>query len=167
MSDPGGWGRAEGEPPVRSGSSGGGEDADPSHPTSNDRCTTVRLRRLVKLFVRRASLVRSRSGARLGGSIMIVGRTPRTNSRTDNSTISRWAKLCSLSHKVGGGQTFGPMSIGRANHIERTPGMQRRTLAASFRDAFKGLGHTLLTQRNAKIQLAVGLATLLLGAGLR
>ena len=45
--------------------------------------------------------------------------------------------------------------------------MQRRTLATSFRDALKGLGHTLLTQRNAKIQLAVGLATLLLGAGLR
>jgi len=45
--------------------------------------------------------------------------------------------------------------------------MQRRTLAASFRDAFKGIGHVFLTGRNAKIQLAVGLATLLLGAGLR
>jgi diacylglycerol kinase len=45
--------------------------------------------------------------------------------------------------------------------------MQRRTLATSFRDAFKGIGHASLTGRNAKIQLAVGLATLLLGAGLR
>jgi diacylglycerol kinase len=59
------------------------------------------------------------------------------------------------------------MLIGRAMQTERTPGMQRRTLAASFRDAFKGIGHVLLTQRNAKIQLAVGLITLLLGAGLR
>jgi diacylglycerol kinase len=45
--------------------------------------------------------------------------------------------------------------------------MQRRSLAASFRDAFKGIGHVFLTQRNAKIQLAVGLATLLLALGLR
>ncbi len=45
--------------------------------------------------------------------------------------------------------------------------MQRRTLAASFRDAFKGIGHVLLTQRNAKIQLGVGIAALLFGAGLR
>ncbi|HEV3298526.1 MAG TPA: diacylglycerol kinase family protein [Planctomycetaceae bacterium] len=45
--------------------------------------------------------------------------------------------------------------------------MQRRSLAASFRDAFKGIGHVFLTQRNAKIQLAVGVATLLLAAGLR
>jgi diacylglycerol kinase (ATP) len=45
--------------------------------------------------------------------------------------------------------------------------MQRRSLASSFRDAFVGIGHVLLTQRNAKIQLAVGLAALLLAAGLR
>jgi diacylglycerol kinase (ATP) len=45
--------------------------------------------------------------------------------------------------------------------------MQRRSLAASFRDAFKGIGHALLTQRNAKIQLAVGLATLGLAVALR
>jgi diacylglycerol kinase len=44
--------------------------------------------------------------------------------------------------------------------------MQRRTLATSFRDAFKGVGHALLTQRNAKIQLVVGLATLVLAIGL-
>jgi diacylglycerol kinase (ATP) len=45
--------------------------------------------------------------------------------------------------------------------------MQRRSLAASFRDAFKGIGHVFLTQRNAKIQLAVGVASLLVAAGLR
>jgi undecaprenol kinase/diacylglycerol kinase (ATP) len=45
--------------------------------------------------------------------------------------------------------------------------MQRRSLATSFRDAFRGIGHVFLTQRNAKIQLAVGTATLLLAAGLR
>jgi diacylglycerol kinase len=45
--------------------------------------------------------------------------------------------------------------------------MQRRTLATSFRDAFKGIGHVLLTQRNAKIQLATGVLTLLAAAGLR
>jgi diacylglycerol kinase len=59
------------------------------------------------------------------------------------------------------------MPIARAIQTERTPAMQRRTLATSFRDAFKGIGHAFLTGRNAKIQLAVGLATLLLGAGLR
>jgi diacylglycerol kinase len=45
--------------------------------------------------------------------------------------------------------------------------MQQRSLAASFRDAFRGIGHAFLTQRNAKIQLAVGSAALLLAAGLR
>src|SRR5580704_8975786 len=45
--------------------------------------------------------------------------------------------------------------------------MQRRTFAASFRDAFKGIGHAVLSGRNAKIQLAVGLATLTLAAALR
>jgi diacylglycerol kinase (ATP) len=45
--------------------------------------------------------------------------------------------------------------------------MQRRSLASSFRDAFVGIGHVVLTQRNAKIQLAVGVAALLLAAVLR
>jgi diacylglycerol kinase len=45
--------------------------------------------------------------------------------------------------------------------------MQRRSLAASFRDAFKGIGHVLWTQRNAKIQLAVGVVVLALAAGLK
>jgi diacylglycerol kinase len=45
--------------------------------------------------------------------------------------------------------------------------MQRRSLAVSFRDAFRGIGHVFVTQRNAKIQLAVGVAALALAAGLR
>jgi diacylglycerol kinase len=45
--------------------------------------------------------------------------------------------------------------------------MQQRTLTASFRDAFRGIGHVLVTQRNAKIQLAVGVLTLLAAARLR
>jgi diacylglycerol kinase len=45
--------------------------------------------------------------------------------------------------------------------------MHRRSLAASFRDAFRGIGHTLLTQRNAKIQLAVGVIVLIAAAVLR
>jgi diacylglycerol kinase (ATP) len=49
----------------------------------------------------------------------------------------------------------------------RTPSMQRRSLAASFRDAFNGIGHVLWTQRNAKIQLGVGVVVLALAAGLK
>jgi diacylglycerol kinase len=45
--------------------------------------------------------------------------------------------------------------------------MHRRSLAASFRDAFRGIGHTLWTQRNAKIQLAVAVATLVAAGLLR
>ena len=45
--------------------------------------------------------------------------------------------------------------------------MQRRSLAASFRDAFKGIGHAFLTQRNAKIQLTVGAVVLIVAAALR
>ncbi len=45
--------------------------------------------------------------------------------------------------------------------------MQRRSLAASFRDAFKGIGHVLWTQRNAKIQLAVALIVVVLAAVLK
>ncbi len=45
--------------------------------------------------------------------------------------------------------------------------MQRRSLAASFRNAFKGIGHAFLTQRNAKIQIAVGAVALVAAAGLR
>jgi diacylglycerol kinase len=45
--------------------------------------------------------------------------------------------------------------------------MHRRSLAASFRDAFRGIGHALLTQRNAKIQLAFAVIILIAAAVLR
>jgi len=45
--------------------------------------------------------------------------------------------------------------------------MQRRSLVASFGDAFRGIGHAIRTQRNAKIQLAVGGAAIIAGVVLR
>ena len=45
--------------------------------------------------------------------------------------------------------------------------MHRRSLALSFRDAFRGIGHVISTQRNAKIQCAVGLVTLIAAGILR
>jgi diacylglycerol kinase len=45
--------------------------------------------------------------------------------------------------------------------------MQRRSLILSFRDAFIGIGHVLRTQRNAKIQCAIGIAAIALAIALR
>jgi diacylglycerol kinase len=45
--------------------------------------------------------------------------------------------------------------------------MPRRSLSRSFRDAFRGIGHVLGTQRNAKIQCAVGFVTLIAAGVLR
>jgi diacylglycerol kinase len=45
--------------------------------------------------------------------------------------------------------------------------MQRRPLFFSFRDAFRGMGYVLRTQRNAKIQCAIGIATLIAAASFR
>jgi diacylglycerol kinase (ATP) len=39
--------------------------------------------------------------------------------------------------------------------------MRRRPLTLTFRDAFRGIGHVISTQRNAKIQTAIGLVTLI------
>ncbi len=39
--------------------------------------------------------------------------------------------------------------------------MSRRSLFLSFRDAFRGIGHVIGTQRNAKIQCAIGTVTLI------
>jgi diacylglycerol kinase len=45
--------------------------------------------------------------------------------------------------------------------------MQQRPLSLSFRDAFRGIGHVLRTQRNAKLQCAIGVVTLSIAAALR
>ncbi len=45
--------------------------------------------------------------------------------------------------------------------------MPRRSLLLSFRDAFAGIGYVIRTQRNAKIQCAVGVATIVLAGILR
>jgi diacylglycerol kinase len=45
--------------------------------------------------------------------------------------------------------------------------MQRRSLSLTFRDAFRGIGYVLLTQRNAKIQATIGLLAVLLAGVLQ
>lgn len=45
--------------------------------------------------------------------------------------------------------------------------MHRRPLSLSFRDAFRGIGHVMSTQRNAKIQSATGFVTLITAAILK
>jgi diacylglycerol kinase len=45
--------------------------------------------------------------------------------------------------------------------------MHRRPLSLSFRDAFRGIGHVISTQRNAKIQCAIGFVTLIAAAILK
>jgi diacylglycerol kinase (ATP) len=45
--------------------------------------------------------------------------------------------------------------------------MHRRSLALSFRDAFRGIGYVISTQRNAKVQCALGLVTLVAAGILR
>jgi diacylglycerol kinase len=45
--------------------------------------------------------------------------------------------------------------------------MPRRSLSLSFRDAFRGIGHVISTQRNAKIQCAIGVVTLIAAGVLR
>jgi diacylglycerol kinase len=45
--------------------------------------------------------------------------------------------------------------------------MPRRSLLLTFRDAFRGIGHVIGTQRNAKIQTAIGLVTLIMAGLLR
>lgn len=45
--------------------------------------------------------------------------------------------------------------------------MFRRSLILTFRDAFRGIGHVIATQRNAKIQTAIGLVTLIAAGLLR
>jgi diacylglycerol kinase len=45
--------------------------------------------------------------------------------------------------------------------------MQRRSLSLSFRDAFRGIGHVVGTQRNAKIQGGIGIVTLIMAGALR
>jgi undecaprenol kinase len=45
--------------------------------------------------------------------------------------------------------------------------MRRRPLTLTFRDAFRGIGHVISTQRNAKIQTAIGLVTLIAAGFLR
>jgi|SRR5579862_750726 len=45
--------------------------------------------------------------------------------------------------------------------------MQRRSLLLSFRDAFRGIFYVLATQRNAKIQAAVGTAVFVAAGVLR
>jgi diacylglycerol kinase len=45
--------------------------------------------------------------------------------------------------------------------------MQRRPLFLSFRDAFRGVGYVFRTQRNAKIQSAIGTVTLIAAAYFR
>ncbi len=43
------------------------------------------------------------------------------------------------------------------------PAVRPRSLWASFRDAFAGLGYVLRTQRNARVHLVVGLAVVAVG----
>src|SRR5580698_3980486 len=45
--------------------------------------------------------------------------------------------------------------------------MSRRSLFLSFRDAFRGIGHVVGTQRNAKIQCGIGFVTLIMAGALR
>jgi undecaprenol kinase len=45
--------------------------------------------------------------------------------------------------------------------------MQHRPLFFSFRDAFRGMGYVLRTQRNAKIQCGIGTVTLIAAAFFR
>jgi diacylglycerol kinase len=45
--------------------------------------------------------------------------------------------------------------------------MQRRSLALSFRDAFRGVGHVIGTQRNARLQCAIGTVTLITAGALQ
>ena len=45
--------------------------------------------------------------------------------------------------------------------------MQRRSLALNFRDAFRGIGYVIGTQRNAKIQGSIGIITLITAGALR
>lgn len=42
--------------------------------------------------------------------------------------------------------------------------MQRRSLVASFRDAFTGIGHVVRTQRSARIQLLAAVLVVILAA---
>ncbi len=45
--------------------------------------------------------------------------------------------------------------------------MQRRSLLLSFRDAFVGIGCVLRSERNARIEFAIGLAVIAAGAALK
>jgi diacylglycerol kinase len=45
--------------------------------------------------------------------------------------------------------------------------MPRRSLTLTFRDAFRGIGHVIATQRNAKIQCTIGVLTLVAAGILR
>jgi diacylglycerol kinase len=45
--------------------------------------------------------------------------------------------------------------------------MPGRSLLLSFRDAFRGIGYVVSTQRNARIQWGIGLAALVMGGILR
>jgi diacylglycerol kinase len=45
--------------------------------------------------------------------------------------------------------------------------MPRRSLSLSFRDAFRGIGHVIGTQRNAKIQCVIGIVTLIAAGALK
>lgn len=45
--------------------------------------------------------------------------------------------------------------------------MQSRSLSLSFRDAFRGIGHVIAAERNARIQAAIGIVTLIAAAVLK